>query len=104
VAIELLPGHPFDPDAFADWLRQQPDLGPKWVPRYVRVSPSLPVTATGKVTKVGLRKEAWAADDPIWWRPLDSTELRFVPLTDDDRTRLAAGLADNGRPPVGAAS
>jgi hypothetical protein len=24
-----------------------------------------------------------------------------VPLTDDDREKLAAGLAENGRPPVG---
>jgi hypothetical protein len=53
------------------------------------------------VTKVGLRKEAWACDDPIWWRPLGSTELRFVALGDDDRATLAAGLAENGRPPVG---
>jgi fatty-acyl-CoA synthase len=104
VAIEPLPGHPFDPSAFAEWLKGQPDLGPKWVPRYVRVSSSLPVTATGKVTKVGLRKEAWVCHEPVWWRPLDSTEIRFVPLRDEDRDTLAAGLADNGRPPVGAAA
>ena len=71
------PGRTFDPDAFADWLEAQPDLGPKWVPRYVRVSESLPQTATGKVTKVGLRAEAWATDEPVWWRPLGSSELRF---------------------------
>ena len=72
------------------------------MPRYVRISTSLPQTATGKVTKVGLRAEAWACDEPVWWRPLGSAELRFVPLTDDDRAELAAGLAANGRPPVGA--
>jgi fatty-acyl-CoA synthase len=64
----------------------------------------LPQTATGKVTKVGLRDEAWACEEPMWWRPLDSTEVRFVPLTDDDREKLAAGLAENGRPPVGSLS
>jgi fatty-acyl-CoA synthase len=103
VALETVPGRSFDPDAFATWLTAQPDLGPKWLPRYVRVSPSLPQTATGKVTKVGLRSEAWACDDPLWWRPLSSTEsdIRFVPLTDDDRAALAAGLAENGRPAVG---
>ncbi len=101
VALETVPGRAFDPDAFADWLRAQPDLGPKWLPRYVRVSPSLPQTATGKVTKVALRSEAWACDDPVWWSPLDGSELRFVPLSDDDRATLAAGLAENGRPPVG---
>jgi fatty-acyl-CoA synthase len=103
VALETVPGRAFDPDAFADWLVAQPDLGTKWVPRYVRVTPSLPQTATGKVTKVGLRAEAWASEDPVWWRPLDRVDGRFVPLTDEDRATLAKGLADNGRPPVGPA-
>jgi fatty-acyl-CoA synthase len=102
VAIETAPGATFDPVAFATWLEDQPDLGPKWIPRYVRVSDSLPQTATGKVTKVGLRQEAWVCDEPVWWRPLDTAELRFDVLGDEDRAKLAAGLAENGRPPVGA--
>ncbi len=101
VALETLPGRAFDPDAFAQWLAAQPDLGPKWVPRYVRVSSSLPQTATGKVTKVGLREEAWACDEPIWWRP--GADLRFQPLSGSDRATLDAGLAENDRPPVGTA-
>lgn len=101
VAIEVVPGKEFEPDTFATWLQEQPDLGPKWLPRYVRISPSLPQTATGKVTKVGLRAEAWACDDVVWWRPLGSSDNRFTLLTDDDRKALAAGLAENGRPPVG---
>jgi len=101
VALETVPGRAFDSDAFAAWLDTQPDLGTKWVPRYVRVSPSLPQTATGKVTKVDLRTEAWVCDDPVWWRPLDSARLSLVPLTDEDRAMLAKGLAENGRPPVG---
>jgi fatty-acyl-CoA synthase len=104
VALETMPGRAFDADAFGAWLLAQPDLGPKWIPRYVRVAASLPQTATGKVTKVGLRAEAWACDEPVWWRPLDSTEVRFERLTDDEREKLAAGLAENGRPPVGALS
>jgi hypothetical protein len=40
----------------------------------------------------------------VWWRPLGSSEVRFVLLTDADRAELAAGLAANGRPPVGNAS
>ena len=103
LALEMVPGHAFDPDAFAAWLAEQPDLGPKWVPRYVRISEALPQTATGKVTKVGLRAEAWACDEPVWWRPLGSADVRFVPLTEADRAELATGLAANGRPPVGAA-
>ena len=104
VAVEMVPGRAFDPAAFAAWLAAQPDLGPKWLPRYVRVSASLPQTATGKVTKVGLRAEGWACDEPVWWRPLESSELAFEPLRDDDRAALAAALAANGRPPVGVAS
>jgi fatty-acyl-CoA synthase len=104
VAIEVVPGKEFEPDTFATWLQEQPDLGPKWLPRYVRISPSLPQTATGKVTKVGLRAEAWACDDVVWWRPLGSSDIRFTLLTDDDRKALAAGLAENGRPPVGQGS
>jgi fatty-acyl-CoA synthase len=104
IAVEMAPGATFDPSAFAAWLQAQPDLGPKWIPRYVRVSASLPQTATGKVTKVGLREEAWVCDEPVWWRPLDAAEVRFETLGDDDRTTLAAGLAENGRPPVGRAS
>ena len=100
VALETVPGRPFDPDAFARVAEQQPDLGPKWVPRYVRVSTSLPQTATGKVTKVGLREEAWACEEPIWWRP--GAAISFQPLSDEDRAMLDAGLAENGRPPVGA--
>ncbi len=101
VALEMTPSVMFDPDAFAAWLEAQPDLGPKWLPRYVRVSSSLPQTATGKVTKVGLRQEAWICDEPVWWRPLGNADMTFVPLTDADRTELSSALAENGRPPVG---
>jgi fatty-acyl-CoA synthase len=101
VAIETVPGRAFNPGGFATWLQEQPDLGPKWLPRYVRVSPSLPQTATGKVTKVGLRAEAWVCDDAVWWRSLEKTDIEFVLLTDDDRRALAAGLDANGRPAVG---
>ena len=100
VALETVPGRPFDPDDFAEWLRAQPDLGPKWVPRYVRVSPSLPQTATGKVTKVGLRKEAWDCDDPVWWRPLGTTDIRFERLGDEDRAAAGSG-AGRERPAAG---
>ncbi len=101
IAIEMAPGRAFDPVAFAEWLEAQPDLGPKWLPRYVRVTASLPQTATGKVTKVGLRAEAWATDEPVWWRPLNSSELRFEPLGEGERALLDAGLVANGRPAVG---
>jgi fatty-acyl-CoA synthase len=97
VALELVPGAAFDPAAFAAWLGAQPDLGPKWVPRYVRLSAALPQTATGKVTKVGLREEAWRCDEPVWWRPLDSKDDHFELLADEGRAALDRGLAEHGR-------
>jgi len=101
VAMELVPGATFDPGAFEGWLLAQSDMGTKWAPRFVRISGSLPQTATGKVTKVGLREEAWACSDPVWWRPPHAGATAYQPISEDDRNELAAGLAEHGRPPVG---
>jgi fatty-acyl-CoA synthase len=104
VAVELAPGAAFNPTSFAEWLGAQPDMGTKWIPRYIRISSDLPQTATGKVTKVGLRQEAWACTDPVWWRSLGDGAVRFTLLTDIDRATLAKDLAEHGRPPVGPVS
>ena len=48
---ELAPGGAFDADAFAAFLDAQPDLGTKWVPRYLRLVDALPRTPTSKVVK-----------------------------------------------------
>jgi len=95
-AIELRPGAGFDPDAFAIFLGSQPDLGTKWPPRFVRLSPGLPLTATGKITKASLRAEGWRCRDPVFWSP-DRGELRYRSLTDDDRSTLRARFEDHGR-------
>jgi len=109
VAIELVPGAEFDPVRFAAWLAGQPDLGTKWTPRYVRVTASLPQTATGKVTKLDLRREAWVCKDPVWWRPgrpvgapatPGGDDRRYRLLTEQDRAGLAAELAEHGRSDV----
>jgi len=100
-ALELVTGATFAPAAFAEWLSAQPDMGTKWAPRFVRISASLPQTATGKVTKVGIREEAWVCDDTVWWRPPNAGATTYEPLTADERTALAAGLAEHGRPPIG---
>jgi len=100
LAMELAPGTEFDPAAFAGWLTSQPDLGIKWMPRFVRLSSALPQTGTGKVTKVDLRREAWVCDEPVWWWPLDTPKPAYRLLTDADRIELADGLAQHGRPPV----
>ncbi len=95
-ALELRPGARFDPVAFAAFLGSQTDLGTKWPPRFVRLSPGLPLTATGKVTKASLRDVGWQCADPVFWSP-QRGELRYRPLTDDDRRALRAQFADHGR-------
>jgi fatty-acyl-CoA synthase len=99
VALELRPGVAFAPASFSEWLDAQPDMGTKWSPRFVRISEALPQTATGKVTKVELRREAWVCTDPVWWKPPHPEAYRL--LTQDDRVALAAGLSEHGRPPIG---
>jgi fatty-acyl-CoA synthase len=94
-ALEFEPGTTFDPDAFASFLAAQPDLGTKWVPRYVRVVTSLPVTATNKVDKKPLRAEGWETADPLWHRP-DRSDV-YVPFGPSDRDGLRDEFAANGR-------
>jgi fatty-acyl-CoA synthase len=69
----------FDPTAFAAFLRTQSDLGPKQVPRFIRVTARLPRTATFKVLKRTLSAQRWRTPDPVWWRP--GKDVEFEPLT-----------------------
>jgi len=80
--LELDEGAAFDPQTFAAFLAEQPDLGTKWVPRFVRVTPAIPTTATGKVDRKPLRAERWTGADPLWWRP--GKALAYQPLTEAD--------------------
>ena len=94
-AVEMAPGVPFDPEAFAGFMAEQPDLGPKWIPAYVRVVASLPVTATDKLDKKPLRAAAWRTDDPLWHRP--PRTMTFEPMTTEDLAALEDALEANGR-------
>ncbi|AQT72642.1 AMP-binding protein [Streptomyces sp. fd1-xmd] len=67
-ALSLRDGAVFSPDAFEDFLARQPDLGTKMAPRYVRVVPEMPVTATNKVHRVALRRAGFRCEDPVWHR------------------------------------
>jgi fatty-acyl-CoA synthase len=96
VALELADGTTFDPTAFADFLADQPDLGTKWAPRYVRIVEQLPVTGTDKIDKKPLRAVAWNTTDEIWWRP-DRRRPEYERLTRDDAASLDAALAVNRR-------
>jgi fatty-acyl-CoA synthase len=94
-ALELDDPDRFDPDAFAAFLAAQPDLGTKWVPRYLRIVAALPVTGTDKVDKAPLRSAQWSAPDPYWWRPGRSTA--YEPMTTDDVMALRAEFTATGR-------
>ena len=98
--IELADGAVFDPAAFDAFLACQRDLGTKWSPRYVRVVPALPTTATNKIDKAPLRKARWGATDAdgVFWRPDRRDPLR--PLTVDDREEIARRFEANGRAEV----
>ncbi|AZQ34986.1 acyl-CoA synthetase [Streptomyces cyaneochromogenes] len=72
----------FDPAGFAGFLLAQPDLGTKMAPRFVRVVERMPVTATNKIHRAGLRKEGFRCSDPVWWRP--PGEQRYRRLTPED--------------------
>lgn len=98
--LQLTPGTSFDPDEFAAFLAAQPDLGPKWVPTFVRVADALPMTPTNKVLKRVLVNQRWhpgppEAGDVVWWRP--GRELSFVQLSADEAEELRQRFALHGR-------
>jgi fatty-acyl-CoA synthase len=65
-ALVLAPGTEFDADRFREFLSEQPDLGLKQWPSYVRVGATLPRTATFKVLKRELSAEGVDCADPVW--------------------------------------
>ncbi|MFD9105646.1 AMP-binding protein [Streptomyces virginiae] len=67
-ALSLRDGTVFSPEAFEAFLSRQPDLGTKMAPRYVRVVPEMPVTATNKIHRVALRRTGFRCADPVWHR------------------------------------
>lgn len=85
----------FDPGEFAQFLEDQPDLGTKWAPKYVRIVTDVPVTATRKINKVQLRNELWYVDDVIYYRP--SADLQYRLLTQKDVDRISADFDKNSR-------
>ncbi len=98
-ALILREGVKFDPDGFAHWLDSQPDVGPKWRPRYVRVSSSLPSTATNKVLKRTLVHQKFRSDrvegDDVWIRARGEDVYR--PFTPEDEKELHDRFVASGR-------
>lgn len=96
VALQMEEGASFDARAFSEFLAAQSDLGPKWVPSYVRVVDQLPLTQTNKVLKRSLVQDKWASvargDGQMFARA--GKEISFVPFGqaeyDDLRRRFEA--------------
>jgi fatty-acyl-CoA synthase len=94
-AVELRDGRTFDPARFDAFLGDQPDLGTKWAPRFVRVVVAIPVTTTEKIDKQPLRNAAWRTSDPVWWRR--DRDSGYESLTPDNADALDRELDRNGR-------
>ncbi|MFE2556953.1 AMP-binding protein [Streptomyces sp. NPDC059352] len=96
-ALALREGAAFDPEEFAAFLAAQPDLGTKMPPRFVRVMRELPLTATNKIHRVGLRRASFLCPDPVWWRPTPAAPYEL--LTPEATTALQEEYARQGRSP-----
>lgn len=68
----------FDPIAFARFLDEQSDLGPKQRPTLVRVCSEFPRTATFKVVTRTLSAERWHCTDPVWLRDRGRDEFELL--------------------------
>ena len=101
-AIQVQSPEGFDPEAFDRFLADQPDLGTKWSPRYVRITRALPVTHTSKVQKRQLRAQRWECDEPVYFRPARDGDLRS--MTPADVTSLEAEFTARGKPLAPAAA
>ena len=65
-ALLLADGATFDVDAFREFLTEQPDLGPKQWPAFVRIAAELPRTESFKVIKRQLAAQGTNCADAVW--------------------------------------
>jgi fatty-acyl-CoA synthase len=92
-AVQLRPGiDGLDPEALAEFLSAQGDLGTKWAPRFVRMSASLPITATNKVLKRALRAERWNCAEPVLWQSVKGGP--YATLSADEARALEESVGD----------
>jgi fatty-acyl-CoA synthase len=93
VALVLREGSKFDGSSFAVWLDAQPDLSPKWRPRFVRTCETLPTTPTNKVLTRTLVREKFRSDlvggDLIYVRAGKDGSYRSFTSEDEDTMRRA---------------
>jgi fatty-acyl-CoA synthase len=91
-AVQLRPGvDSLEPEGLADFLAAQSDLGIKWAPKFVRLTSSLPMTATNKVLKAALRAERWNCADMVLWQPKRDSPYELLSQADADRLEATVG-------------
>ena len=90
----LHPQRTFDAAAFPGFLADQPDMGTKWAPRYIRVSTDLPQTPSNKILKRVLRNERWECADDVYLRGDDGA---YAPITGTDVAQIATRFAERGK-------
>ncbi|MBP6381326.1 MAG: AMP-binding protein [Pseudomonadales bacterium] len=95
-ALQLVPGAALDMTQFEAFLDQQPDFGSKWKPSFVRIVAQLPLTATNKVLKRELKRQAWDCGDPVWF--CDTRDRGYRLLGAAERAALAPVLAAREHP------
>ncbi len=95
-ALEVADPDAFDASGFARFLGEQPDLGGKATPSYLRVSSNLPTTGSNKLQKKQLQDDAWWCTDLVFMRR-GRCAVRYSPMTDDDRQTLIDQFLTNRR-------
>ncbi|NDJ89875.1 AMP-binding protein [Mycolicibacter kumamotonensis] len=95
-AVEVADPGGFDVAQFAAFLADQPDLGSKGTPRFLRISAGLPVTGSNKVLKRELQEQRWHTDDTVY-RWVGRGGPVYARMTDDDKQTLDAEFAAHGR-------
>jgi fatty-acyl-CoA synthase len=93
--LELDPGAVFDPDAFGRYLADQPEMGAKWWPRFVRITDRVPLTGSNKVDKAPLRAAGWHAPDPVYERVGRTSTYRLLDAA--ARAAIEAEFTTHGR-------
>ena len=85
----------FDPIAFASFLAEQPDLGTKWAPRFVRLVDATPTHRHRQDRPQAPARRAVGTDDPVWWRP---SPVGALPAADERRRGCAPPGVRRQRP------
>ena len=97
-ALLLRDGASLDAAQLYEFIADQPDLSPQWMPDYLRIASSLPLTETHKVRRPELQKEGFdpgRVRDPILWR--ERGEQSWKPFGAEDYARVREAFERTGR-------